>query len=84
MCSMATKITIRDVPEGLHRRIKLRATRHRRSMNSEIVAILEEAVGPDEEKRRQVMERIKTRREEGPRVNVSPEQIKSWAREDLA
>lgn len=81
---MATKITIREVPEALHQRIKVRAARHRRSMNSEIVAILEEVVGPDDEEREQVMERIKTRREEGPSLNVSPEKLKRWAREGLA
>lgn len=38
----------------------------------------------NDEERGQVMERIKTRREEGPSLNVSPEKLKRWAREGLA
>lgn len=37
---MAT-ITLRNLPEGLHRLLKERAVRHRRSLNSEIIATLE-------------------------------------------
>lgn len=34
-------ITLKDVPEKVHRRLKERAERHRRSMNSEAIRILE-------------------------------------------
>jgi plasmid stability protein len=36
-------ITVKDVPEKLHRRLKARALAHRRSLNSEIIACLEAA-----------------------------------------
>jgi plasmid stability protein len=37
-------ITIRDVPDELHEAIKAQAERDRRSMNSEILFMLESAV----------------------------------------
>ena len=41
---MAT-MTVKDVPDKLHRRLKARAAAHRRSLNSEIIASLEAAAG---------------------------------------
>jgi antitoxin FitA len=41
---MAT-ITLKDVPEELHRRLKEQAARHRRSLNREVIFCLEVAVG---------------------------------------
>lgn len=34
-------LTLKNVPEEVHRRLKERAERHRRSMNSEAIRILE-------------------------------------------
>jgi plasmid stability protein len=34
-------VVVRDLPAGLHQRLKLEAERHHRSMNREIIAILE-------------------------------------------
>ncbi|HEY3171225.1 MAG TPA: Arc family DNA-binding protein [Thermoanaerobaculia bacterium] len=39
---MAT-VTVKNLPEKLHRRLKVRARLHRRSLNSEIIAVLEAA-----------------------------------------
>ena len=39
-------ITIRDLPDRLHARLRERAARHRRSLNAEIVHTLDEATGP--------------------------------------
>jgi plasmid stability protein len=36
-------ITVKDIPEKLHRRLKARALAHRRSLNSEVIACLEAA-----------------------------------------
>jgi plasmid stability protein len=41
---MAT-VTIKDLPERLHRRLKSRAAAHGRSLNREIIACLEAAAG---------------------------------------
>jgi plasmid stability protein len=34
-------VTVKGIPEKLHRRLKARAVAHRRSLNSEIIACLE-------------------------------------------
>jgi plasmid stability protein len=39
-------VTVKDLPEKLHRRLKARALQHRRSLNSEIIACLEAAAAP--------------------------------------
>jgi plasmid stability protein len=39
-------ITVKDVPAKLHQRLKARALAHRRSLNREIVALLEAAAAP--------------------------------------
>jgi plasmid stability protein len=36
-------LTIKGLPEALYRRLKRRAARHRRSLNSEIIVCLEQA-----------------------------------------
>ncbi|WP_322801583.1 FitA-like ribbon-helix-helix domain-containing protein [Thermoflexus sp.] len=38
-------LTIKNMPEDLYRRLKRRAEMHRRSLNSEIIFCLEQAVG---------------------------------------
>jgi plasmid stability protein len=41
---MAT-LTIKNIPDALHEQLKQRATRHRRSLNSEVIVCLEQALG---------------------------------------
>jgi plasmid stability protein len=43
---LATNITLKKIPAGLHEDIKASAVRHRRSINSEILALLEEGLRP--------------------------------------
>ena len=40
-------LTIRNVPDDLHRRLKARAEAHRRSLNAEVLVILEDALMAD-------------------------------------
>jgi len=40
--AMATTITLKKIPSGLYENLKESASRHRRSMNGEIIALLEE------------------------------------------
>lgn len=40
-------ITIRNVPEDVHRALRVRAARHQRSTEAEIRAILEQAAKPE-------------------------------------
>jgi plasmid stability protein len=37
-------ITLKSLPKPLHRQLKARAARHKRSLNQEVIAVLEEAV----------------------------------------
>jgi antitoxin FitA len=39
-------ITLRDLPTRLHQKLKASAKKHRRSLNSELIALLEHAVEP--------------------------------------
>jgi plasmid stability protein len=39
-------VTVKDLPEKLHRQLKARALQHHRSLNSEIIAMLEAATAP--------------------------------------
>lgn len=41
-------VTIRNLPDEVHRALKLRAAKHNRSAEAEIRAILEAAVRPDD------------------------------------
>jgi antitoxin FitA len=43
---MSVTLTIEDVPEETVRRLRRRAARHHRSLQGELLAIVEEAVGP--------------------------------------
>ncbi len=44
-CLMAT-LTIKNVPDALHQKLRERARRHRRSMNSEAIVCLEAMLTP--------------------------------------
>lgn len=37
-------ITLKDIPEGLHRALKQRARLHHRSLNKEVIATIERAI----------------------------------------
>ena len=39
-------VTVKNLPEKLHRQLKARALQHHRSLNSEIIALLEAAAAP--------------------------------------
>lgn len=42
----AMNYTLKNIPDAIYEKVKLRAQRHRRSINSEIIAILGEVVSP--------------------------------------
>ncbi|MBN8925827.1 MAG: Arc family DNA-binding protein [Rhodospirillales bacterium] len=44
---MPTTLSIRNAPDDLVRRLRLRAARHHRSLQGELLAIVEEAVRAD-------------------------------------
>lgn len=40
-------LTLKNLPAGLHRRLKARAAQNRRSLNSEVLSCLQAAVGAE-------------------------------------
>lgn len=81
---MPTTITIRRVPDEIHERLKERAARHRRSLNSELLKILEEEIGanpPDVEATLEEIDRINSNVD--PRSGWEPDQLKKRMREGL-
>jgi len=61
---MAT-ITLKNIPDDLHHRLKERAARHRRSLNGEILATLETAVRSEPVDPRSFIARIRDLRPRG-------------------
>ena len=39
-----SSLTIRNIPDQLHQKLKIRAQQHHRSLNGEVLAILDEAI----------------------------------------
>ena len=55
-------ITLKDVPEDLHQRLRAAAVETGRSLNKMILALLESAVGPHKSDRLVLLDRIRARR----------------------
>lgn len=55
---MAT-ITLKNLPDDLRIRLKERAAQNRRSLNSEVIACLEEMVGPETKDTEQVLKQAR-------------------------
>ena len=79
-------LTVQDVPSTLHAKLKRRAERHRRSLNDEVLAVLEDAAGSAEQPddRQALIERIRKEREDGPAITADPDELKRMMREGLA
>jgi antitoxin FitA len=56
---MAVDIALRDLPDSLVQRLKERAESHHRSLEGEIVALLEEALPGDALTPQEVVKRVK-------------------------
>lgn len=52
-------LSIKNVPEGVVERLRERAKRHHRSLQGELLAVLEESVGPRGLTVEEVAERVK-------------------------
>jgi plasmid stability protein len=66
-------ITLKDIPEELHQRLKTSAARHHRSINREAVALLEEALMPAREPPEDVLRRIRALRDKYPATLTASE-----------
>lgn len=74
-------ITLKALPGALHRQLKARAARNKRSLNQEVIAVLEDAVAPS--KRIDVEAMIAETRRFRASLNftTTPEEIDSFKRE---
>jgi hypothetical protein len=75
-------VTLKNIPEELYERIKLQAKVNRRSINSEIISVLEHAIPTrtpiDVQK---VLERARKLRELTADYTATAEEIDRWKRE---
>ena len=78
-----SRINVRGVSTSLHALLKKRAKEHRRSLNSEVLAILEDAVGKEATDREEAIEDVKRLRKEGPTISDHPAEAKQKMREGL-
>lgn len=75
-------ITVRDVPDHIHQLLKQRAEEHRRSLNQEVLRVLEEAVAESADADRQALRRAcMAEQERTPSWTVDPHEMKRTMRE---
>ncbi|EGJ29324.1 MULTISPECIES: hypothetical protein [Moorena] len=71
-----TNLSLRDIPEELYQKIKAMAARERRSVNQQILVLLERSVGLSQRPSTQVLEAIdRTRETIFTRVGVMPDSV---------
>ena len=76
-------ITLKDVPEKLHRKLKTRARKSGRSLNREAIACLEEAVRDDDKlSTEEWLEKVRELRERSPLylTDADIKRGKEWGR----
>jgi antitoxin FitA len=79
---MPTTLTLKNIPDDLHERLKAAAKAHRRSLNSEAIGILEAALLPARRiSVEQRIERIQKLRESLPGGGFSHEDIDAFIEE---
>jgi plasmid stability protein len=73
---MAT-LTIKNVPEKLHKRLKESAAQHRRSINSEAISCLEKVLGAHRVDPREFLAEVDAMRKRMPYVNLTEEFLRA-------
>lgn len=73
---MAT-LTIKNVPDELHQRLKESAAQHRRSINSEAITCLESALVGKRMDPREFLARVDARRKRMPRAYFTEEFLRA-------
>ena len=79
---MAT-LTIKNLPEKLHKSLKASAGQHRRSINSEAIACLEKVLTSTRVDPEEFLARVRALRESTPKLFVTDEDLrkaKNWGR----
>jgi plasmid stability protein len=71
-------MTIKNIPEPLYRALKQSAESHHRSINGEVIFLLEQSLLARRVSREQLLEEMRQMREEiGPGAALSPEEIRA-------
>jgi len=73
---MAT-LTIKNVPEKLHQRLKESATQHRRSINSEAICCLERVLGAHRVDPKKFLAEVDAMQKRMPYVNLTEEFLRA-------
>ena len=73
---MAT-LTIKNIPEELHKRLKESATHHRRSINSEAIQCLERALVGTRVEPAEFLARARALRERMPHLYITDEDLRA-------
>lgn len=74
-------ITLKSLPATLHRTLKIRAARHKRSLNQEVIALLEEAVAPSRRVNIEVMLAEAKRFRDSLNFQARPREIETFKHE---
>lgn len=78
-------ITVRNVPDHVHRHLKRRAEEPRRSLNQEVLRVLEETVAESSGSDRQTVRRsCMAEQEQTPSWTIDPSEMKRTMREGWA
>jgi antitoxin FitA len=76
-------LTIKNVPEKLHRRLKESAALHRRSINNEAISCLETVLVPQRVDPQKFLAEVRAMRERMPKLYIDDEFLrtaKNWGR----
>jgi plasmid stability protein len=74
-------ITLKALPLPLHRQLKARAARNKRSLNQEVIAVLEHAVAPSKRLDVEAMIAATRRFRDSLKFTTTPEEIDRFKRE---
>jgi len=78
---MARNLTLKNLPDELHARLRAAAKRHRRSLNNEAIVCLEAGLGVPAQSVDEELAEIRALRENlGPHI-FDPQQIDAFKRE---
>jgi plasmid stability protein len=78
---MATTITVKNIPAELYERLKENAALHHRSINSEVIALIEERVASKKSKPEDFLASARALREKTGRYQLKKEFIERAKRE---
>lgn len=73
-------MTIKNIPEVIHRRLTASAKVHGRSLNKEIISILQKQILPSPSTKNDLLERIRQRRKK-INIHLTQNELKKMIRE---